>query len=288
LRRKPMHAWVGLDTDRSMFEDYGITAIPRTVVVDQKGVIAAITHPTSLTEDLLKDLLAGKKIAVAQPPISKQKHEALFQVIIRPSDGGLTKSISNKGSLTVSSATVLDILASSYGINPSRIVTRSALPEGRFDFIIQTPDTEKESVNTWLREAVESTFGLRARPAIREMDAFVLRSGRTTQSLAPTGSAGSASLSSGGGSLNCVNQSMNSLASSLEDILGRPVLDETGLTNRYDFQLLWDEKKSGEAESIELTQALHEQLGLELAPAKKAVELLEVTVASRSGDRAGR
>src|SRR5437870_3139269 len=31
LKRKPIHAWVGLDTDKSMFKDYGITGIPHTV-----------------------------------------------------------------------------------------------------------------------------------------------------------------------------------------------------------------------------------------------------------------
>src|SRR5437667_7763070 len=36
LKKKPIHAWVGLDTDRSMFKAYGITGIPHTVVVDLK------------------------------------------------------------------------------------------------------------------------------------------------------------------------------------------------------------------------------------------------------------
>jgi uncharacterized protein (TIGR03435 family) len=285
LRKKPMHAWIGLDTDKSMFNDYGITGIPHTVVVDQKGVIAAITHPTFLTEELLKDLLAGKKIAFAQPTISKPEREALFQVVIRPSGGGASKSISNRGSLEVSSATVLDILSSSYGINPSRIVADSALPEGRFDFTIKIPGVGNEVLKTWLRRAVESTFGLTVRPETREMDAFVLKAGQLSEHLAPTVSPGVASMSSGGGSLNCEGQSMRSLASSLEDILAKPVFDETGLTNSYDFQLLWAEKTSGETDPVELTQALREQLGLELAPAKRAVELLEVTAANLRADR---
>src|SRR5215467_8534846 len=57
LRNKPLHAWIGLDTNRSMFDSYGATSIPQTVIVDQKGTIAAITHPTFLTEEHLKDVL---------------------------------------------------------------------------------------------------------------------------------------------------------------------------------------------------------------------------------------
>src|ERR1043166_8835648 len=31
LRNKPIRAWIGLDTDKSMHDDYGITHIPRSV-----------------------------------------------------------------------------------------------------------------------------------------------------------------------------------------------------------------------------------------------------------------
>ena len=286
LRKKPMHAWIGLDTDKSMFEDYGVTSIPHTVIVDQKGIIAAITHPTYLTEEHLKDLLAGKKIALAPPATTRSEREALFQVIIQPSKtAGPSSSSSFRGSLALSRATVLDVLSSSYRINPARIVTSSALPEGRFDFTIKTPDTENDNVQTWLRQALEATFGVTARRETREMDAFVLKAGQPTEHLAPTVFTGGSSVSSGGGSLNCANQSMSSLARSLEDILKKPVINETGLTNGYDFQLLWNEKDSEETDPVELTRALHEQLGLELAPTVRAVDLLVVTVADRQASQ---
>lgn len=293
LGKKPIHAWIGLDTDKSMFKAYGITGIPHTVVVDQKGRIAAITNPTSLTEEHLKDLLAGKTITFAQrrredrlppgqaPAVSKPEREALFQVIIRPSEGGSIRSTWGRGNLALSSATVLDVLSTSFSINPARIVNSSALPEGRFDFIVKTPDTENENVKTWVRQAVEATFGVVATPETREMDAFVLKAGQLTEHLAPTASSQASSTSTGGGSLNCVNQSLSSLAWCLEDILGKPVINETSGTNCYDFQLLWDEKSPGEADPVDLTRALHEQLGLELAPAKRAVEVLVLAAANR-------
>ena len=293
LRKKPIHAWIGLDTDKSMFKAYGITSIPHTVVVDQKGRIAAITNPTSLTEEHLTDVLAGKTIAFAQgrskkpstrgqaPAASRTEREALFQVIIRPSEGGITTSTRDRGNLALLGATVLDVLSSSFSINPTRIVNSSALPEGRFDFIVKTPDTENENVKTWLQQAVEATFGVVARPETREMDAFVLKAGQLTERLAPAAFSQGSSISTGGGSLNCANQTLSSLARCLEDILGKPVINETGSTNCYDFQLLWDEKSPGEVDPVDLTRALHEQLGLELAPAKRAVEVLVLAAANR-------
>jgi thiol-disulfide isomerase/thioredoxin len=211
LRKKPIHAWVGLDTDKSMFRAYGVTGIPHTLVVDQNGRIAAITNPTSLTEEHLTDLLAGKTIAFAQgrgerpstpglaPAVSRTEREALFQVIIRPSEGGSIRSTRNRGNLALLGATVLDVLSYGFSINPARIVKSSALPEGRFDFIVKTPETESENVKAWLQQSVEATFGIVARPETREMDAFVLKAGQLTDRLAPTVSSQSSSISAGGG-----------------------------------------------------------------------------------------
>jgi len=285
LRKKPIHAWIGLGTDRSMFDAYDVTAIPRTVIVDATGIIAAIIHPTDLTEGLLRDVLAGKRIASAQLAKSTPEREALFQMVIRPSKTeGTSSSVSNKGSLAFSRATVLDVLSSSYGINPVRIVNSSALPEGRFDFNIKTPERGKDNAQSWLRQAVAATFGVTARLETRETEAFILKAGQPTGHLAATASVGSSGMSSGGGSLNCMNQSMSSLAWSLEEMLKKPVINETSLTNYYDFQLLWNEKASGEADAKDLASALHEQLGLELEPARREIEVLVVTVADRSAD----
>jgi uncharacterized protein (TIGR03435 family) len=290
LRKKPLHAWIGLDTDKSMFKDYGVTGIPHTVVVDQKGIIAAITYPTSLTEEHLKDLLAGKRIALVEhatesrpqvPANSKPEPEALFQVIIRPSAGGPMSSSSSRGRLNINGSSLLNALSTCYGINSTRIVTNSALPEGWFDFIIRTRETDNEKIKTWLRQAVESTFGVNAWHETRQMDAFVMKAGQPNEHLAPTVSTGGSSMSSGGGSLNCVNVSISSLAWSLEEILHKPVIDETRLTNHYDFQLLWNEKKTGETEPDELIKALHGQLGLELAPATRPVDLLVINLTNR-------
>lgn len=67
LKKKPIHAWVGLDTDRSMLTAYGVKYIPHTVVVDPEGKIAAITRPTILTAQHLEDLLAGETMLLPAP-----------------------------------------------------------------------------------------------------------------------------------------------------------------------------------------------------------------------------
>jgi thiol-disulfide isomerase/thioredoxin len=63
LADKPLKSWVALDTDRSVFKDYGVQGIPYSVIIDRDGKILAATHPASLTTNVLRDALAGKELS---------------------------------------------------------------------------------------------------------------------------------------------------------------------------------------------------------------------------------
>ncbi len=231
LRKKPMHAWIGFghrQVDVQRFRDQGH---PAHGGGDQNGIIAAITYPTYLAEQQLKYLLAGKQMTLAQrgtegglfpgqvPAISKREREPLFQVIIRPSTGGPMTSSSSQGGLTASRVTILNILSSSSGISPFADLHRFGPARRRLRFYHQNARYRKRKGSDLA--AASGGIDVQASvPAIEtsEMDAFVLKPGQPTEHLTPTVATGSSSLSSGGGSLNCVNQSMTSLASSLEEI----------------------------------------------------------------------
>ena len=294
LKRRPIHAWVGLDEGKSTFKDYGITGIPHTVVVDKKGKIVAITHPTSLTEKILKDALAGRKLALEQStqshrggirpgevPYSGDNDQApLFQVLIRPTPAGNQNGggmASGKGGLTFSGSTVFDVLSACYGISPVRVVTNCILPEGKFDFVVKTQGKHGDVASTWLRQAVETTFDLHPKRETRTLAVFILSVATTNaQHLAPTVSTGGSSSQSRPGNLVGVNQSIDALAWSLEGRLGKPVLDETGLTNHYDFEPKWADAANERPKPESLLEAAREQLGLELKPATRSVEVLVV------------
>jgi thiol-disulfide isomerase/thioredoxin len=60
LKDSPLGSWVGLDTDRSIFNAYGINAIPRTIIVGRDGRIAADTYPMLVNVESLDTILDGK------------------------------------------------------------------------------------------------------------------------------------------------------------------------------------------------------------------------------------
>lgn len=69
-----------------------------------------------------------------------------------------------------------------------------------------------------------------------------------------------------------VSLSMADLARALERRLSIPVVDETGLTNRYDVKLNWPHYPI-EVADRELVKSVQQQLGLDLEPTKRPVEM---------------
>jgi thiol-disulfide isomerase/thioredoxin len=165
LRRKAMSAWVGLDTDRSMFKDYGVSGIPHTVIVGTNGIVAAVTHPASLSSTHIKNVLAGKSAGLPKPsreektvaakPTDDAGPPPIFQVLIRPSDddegGGSSSSGPSRDSpygklykskITGWSAKSLVLWAAK--TTEVRLITNCALPEGKFDVLINIPYRHRE------------------------------------------------------------------------------------------------------------------------------------------------
>ena len=73
---------------------------------------------------------------------------------------------------------------------------------------------------------------------------------------------------------------MDSLANRLGRLppIGRPVMNLTGLTGKFDYELRYTPDQPGveQPDAISIFTALQEQLGLKLEPAKGPVEILVI------------
>jgi uncharacterized protein (TIGR03435 family) len=95
-------------------------------------------------------------------------------------------------------------------------------------------------------------------------------------------------LSRGAGSISMVGRPLSQLTNSLSNILGRPVVDHTGLTGTFDINLTWTPEQVAPAFSVTreptaapadgppIFTAIREQLGLTLVSQKSAAEVLVV------------
>lgn len=170
------------------------------------------------------------------------------------------------------------IVSSAYGQSDERTVFLTKVPSGKFDYIANLPSGNKEA----LQKEIKRKFGLVAQRETRDTDTLLLEVKNSTATglksadprlLEPhSGSSGR----SGAGYFTARSQTLSSLGWFLEYHFKTPVIDQTGLTNRYDIDLNWDETDYLHPNLDGLKQALLDQLGLELVPTNMPIEMLVV------------
>lgn len=295
LKRRPINGWIGLDTNSSLFDDYGIRTIPQTVLVDAKGTTAAITSPERVTTNVIESLLTGRPLdlpkrdgislnAGTDPLLRGQESNALYQILIRPSIEKLSCRAGASGRMTMVGSKPSSIISTIYEILPCQVDIKADLPEGPFDIIAAMPQGREGQLHPSLCRAFESAFRITTRREKREMDVYLLKriKGQATK-LTPSAMNEKDGTSLGVSSkrIDMINESMGVLAAALGSQLNKPVFNETDLQGRYDLIL------EGELNTPDsLNQTLRETLGLELRPDKRPVEFL--VIENDSADEKGK
>jgi len=156
----------------------------------------------------------------------------------------------------------------------SRIITNAPLPAAMYDFTITGPREAEGEIPVLLQTALKITFDLTGRKETRLASVLLLRMKTPTaigRSISPTESK---AFRYGGGEISGIGVTMQQLASALEDCLKQPVLDETDSNDEYDITLKWNETKPDTINREALLTAVRDQLGLELIPATRPVEMV--------------
>ena len=173
-----------------------------------------------------------------------------------------------------------------------RAIFPTNLPADRYDYLVTVADHPREQ----FQELIKKQLGYTAHLEKIETNWFALRV------VNPGGAKFGARLKPAKGNgrpdppglRHLANQSMEHLCEVIENyfFLKTPVDDQTGLSGVYDITLDWEWKgKAGQLgdpsieESIEenfklFSRAIHDQLGLEIVPARGAIEMLVVEKSS--------
>lgn len=287
LSKRPIKGWVALDTDKAMASAYAVQGWPHTVVLGRDGRIAAITSPGALQEQHLRDLVAGKTVSLpvhdpsagerpGQDPDEKSAIPPLFQLLVRPSTQPGSSSVANQTALTARGYSVREILPTAFDYSSPRILISTTLPEGKYDFVITQPKSATENKNTLLQTALRSAFGLTATHVTKEVDCLVLQVRERNAPGLVVSPSKFGGMNSNRVGMTGVASSVSTIVWGLESLLHTPVVDETELKDKYDFSVRWSKESTGEVDRESLFKALREQLGLELVPAKRPVEMLVI------------
>ncbi len=167
------------------------------------------------------------------------------------------------------------IVANAYGdsergINRCRTILLTTLPEGGYDYIASIPSGQREAMQRLIRKQ----FGIVARHETIETNVLFLKIRDPNATGLKLDRPGQGSFGELQGKLMAYRQpGMSSLANWVEGKGTIPIVDQTGLTNSYDYDLKWDAMNySFDA----ITKAVSEQLGLDFIPGRAPVEMLVV------------
>jgi len=285
LARHPIRGWVAFDAEENTFKKYRIEGRPQTVLVDAAGVVRAITNPASVTPQVLEDLFAGKPLDFPELPMGLRLGlEAgaplpLLQVLIRPaapvavsgtSPGGV---IEKNGRHEVYGETLRQILSEVYEVPENRVDAPEWCSKASYDYSVVTPQHEEALRGSLLKQALEAAFRLKVHKEMKETSVYILRKldGEQPKLRAATTQGQSSHWSPGKGNMEAMGASVGSITHVAQFVLGEEILDETGLTGRYDFDLKWDA-----SQPASLVAAIHDQLGLGLVIANRKLNHLVV------------
>jgi uncharacterized protein (TIGR03435 family) len=150
-----------------------------------------------------------------------------------------------------------------------------------------TPAQQREQVALMEQSLLADRFGMKAHFETREMPVYALTIAKGGAKLTPAKDGDLTRLSvvdeDGGFKMTAVAVSLDQFIHS-PFLGGRAVVDQTGLTGAFDFQLTWrrpqpvvaDAGQAGAADQPPLFTAIQEQLGLKLVPTKGQVEVIVV------------
>jgi uncharacterized protein (TIGR03435 family) len=218
-------------------------------------------------------------------PTLKDLAEARAQLTILPakyphSTGAWVAS--NGGRAIGISCGVRDMLELAYTTSARMIdgVSPGDLPPDfytkRYDFINSFPGQAQKA----MQEAIQKKFGLIGQYETIETNVLILRMKNPHPADLKPDLSGPRSYNPQDSSFSCSSLPIANLTYFLELYLAVPVVDQTGLTGRYDMKMNWKEPDPANSNGDGLKQALQDQLGLELVSGTAPIKMLVIKKAN--------
>jgi uncharacterized protein (TIGR03435 family) len=242
--------------------------------------------------------------AIPEPPPTPRRMASTpnpeFEVAtIKPSDPSRQgKGITVRGSDVITTNTTLeDLIMIAYGLHPKQIVGAPSWSESeRFD-ITGRPNMpgqpNAEQMRIMLQKLLSDRLQFKFHRDKKELSVYALMVTKEGPNIAkserdPNGLPGL--FFRGLGNLNVTNASMEQVANVLSTILDKPVLDQTGLLEKYDFVLKWTPDQSqflgfggapppppDPGDTLpDLFTAIQQQLGIKLSSTKAPAEVIVI------------
>jgi uncharacterized protein (TIGR03435 family) len=192
--------------------------------------------------------------------------------------------------VTVSALTLGEVIANAYHLRDDQIVGGPRwLATDLYDITAKAEGTSSltaEQSRQLLQAVLADRFGLQCHRETRETPVYALLVGKDGSKLQDADISGNnpgmrMTTSSTGKHIVSRHSTMQQLALMLSGTAGRPVVDKTGLPEKYAFHLDWNPANAPDSDTPSIFTAVQQQLGLRLEPQKAPFEILVIDSADR-------
>jgi uncharacterized protein (TIGR03435 family) len=272
----------GLGDRVEMLLRRGRTFSPRASAI---GVVATTVVLSIL---MLAGSFAPRWIAFAQ-----EQPRLSFEVAsVKPSrpDGQLLMRLEPGGRYIMNNLTLKLLIANAYAVPEPRISGGPGWRDSdRFDIearvgiaIPPWPDSMQQ-LSQMLQSMLADRFKLTVHRETREEPVYELVAAKGGAKLLAAADDAPAGFEMAAGRIKSMAVPLRYLAINLEYVLGRPVIDRTGLEGKYDYTVTYtpDNAPPADTNGASIFTALQNELGLRLQPAKAPVELLVIDHAEK-------
>ena len=285
---------------------FAVTVVPRSyegkMSGDGKSITGTWMEGTMPIPLLLERANADTAWAIPEPPkpMAADADPSLEVATIKPSqpDRPGRAFLFRGNRFTTINTTLMALIGFAYDVQEKQVIGgQDWMNSEKFD-IEGKPDTpgtpSREQLRTMVKKLLADRFQLKFHNEKRELAAYVLTTGKTEPKMTKddTNLNGLPALFFRQlGDLNVRNATMGDFAHLMQSaVLDRPVVDQTGLAGKWDFQLKWtpdDSQFSGmgmrsppPSEAADapppLFTAIQEQLGLKLESGKAQVDVMVI------------
>lgn len=294
LKTKKMALPIAFDADGSLAGYFPHRQIPHTIVIDKKGVVKAITSSSKVNEALINQVLQQDEIALEEKkevmdfdpekPLSGDGAVS-YQITITPYKPGLPSMSNSVGGDAFYNRRIMAVNVSpralyeiAYQFPPSlKTVLEVAdapkfeySPENAWCFDLIVPQEKGAERFAIMQQQLSMMFGYRATVEKRIMPVRALRVIKGKKASLPATTGEESYSAYDGNGLMMHNAGVAGLVSFIEDMTQVPVVDQTGLTGKYDLEFAWYHEDTGKVHD-EL-----KKLGLELVDTTAEVDVLVI------------
>ena len=286
LKTTPMRGISAWDPDQKWFKAYQATPIPHTVIVDSAGRIAGVTSLAKLTVEVLEKIIGGVPFNLPPMEVSAANAdwdrteikwedgiEPLLQVIIKPAPatGSALRYSPGSTRLAGDGMRLETLIWEAYETSPSYLDYR--LPHSTQGYRVSAlvPPGQEARLLPLFREALKASLGLSIRWEIQEKEVLVLKPLPGEKNRLRPSKAEKSAHWWDRGTLHGSNQTMEELCVAVADLIDLPVVAETGLSGRYDWELPY---QPGNPDV--LIASLRKRLGLVAERARRQIQVLVV------------